>query len=82
VLTPSYKDLESQIRESFKFGLEKNFVIRYVDDEGDSIIISSNPELVCATQVFGDKVLRLTITLIDSNGGIQQSFEEKKKRHN
>jgi hypothetical protein len=62
-LLPSNKfsDLDSQIRATFGFGPEKNLVIKYTDEEGDNVTISSDEELEFAIGLFAGGLLRLTI---------------------
>jgi len=41
------------------FGVEKDFALKYKDEEGDYVSISSSEELECAIEVIGDDLLRL-----------------------
>jgi len=62
-LLPStrFLDLEAQIRNAFVFAPEKPLVIKYTDEEGDNVTISSDEELQFAIELFAGKLLRLTI---------------------
>jgi hypothetical protein len=62
-LLPSirFSDLEAQIRSAFGFAPEKPLVIKYTDEEGDNVTISSDEELQFAIELFAEKLLRLTI---------------------
>jgi hypothetical protein len=62
-LLPSNKfsALESQIRSTFGFPAEKPLVIKYTDEEGDNVTISSDEELEFAITLFAGGLLRLII---------------------
>jgi hypothetical protein len=55
--------LFSQIQQLLS--LNKEFVLKYKDNEGDLITISSNEELTCALSYSEGSVLRLTATVTD-----------------
>lgn len=62
VLQDSYAALLSQIRRIFGFKDNDEVGIKYTDDEGDLVTISSDEELAFAIEMFPNSVLRLTIT--------------------
>jgi len=55
--------LFSQVQQLLS--LNKEFVLKYKDNEGDLITISSNEELTCALSYSEGSVLRLTATVTD-----------------
>jgi hypothetical protein len=60
----SFTDLGATFRSMFTDNLPQDFAVQYVDDEGDTIVVSSNAELQEAFRVAVDdkrKSLRFTI---------------------
>ena len=55
-----YEELQQQIKELFNLN-ESSFLIKYKDEEGDLITISSQIELNEALELFENKIIRLTI---------------------
>jgi len=62
LLQGSYDAMLDQIREYFGLEMDENFSIKYTDDEGDLVTISSDEELMFAVDLFANTVLRLTIS--------------------
>jgi hypothetical protein len=62
LLKGSYAAMLDQIRVLFGFKNDENLCIKYTDDEGDLVTISSDEELVFAIELFPNSVLRLTIS--------------------
>jgi hypothetical protein len=58
----SYKELQDRIREVFQLPPNVDLVVRYVDDEGDLILMSSEQEMKEAVEL-SKNVLRLQATL-------------------
>jgi hypothetical protein len=59
-----FSSLFTQIQQLLS--LNKEFVLKYKDNEGDLITISSNEELACALSYSEGSVLRLTASTTDS----------------
>jgi len=59
-----FSSLFSQVQQLLS--LNKEFVLKYKDNEGDLITISSNEELACALGYSAGSVLRLTATTSDA----------------
>ena len=58
---PTYEKLEAAIREIFRMG-SKKFDIKYLDDEGDLVTLSSQSEFDTAMVILPkNSILRLTI---------------------
>jgi len=62
LLKDSYAALLEQVRTLFSFESVEDLCIKYTDDEGDLVTISSDEELVFAIELFPNSVLRLTVT--------------------
>jgi len=58
----SYAAMLDQIQELFGFKHDEDLCIKYTDDEGDLVTISSDEELAFAIELFPNSVLRLTIS--------------------
>jgi len=56
-----YEDLANQIRALFGFGQDEILSLKYTDEEGDMVTISSDNELKFAIGLFAGGLLRLTI---------------------
>jgi len=56
-----YTVLLKQIKTIFNYDAEQVLVIRYKDDEGDLVTLSSDEELLFALEIFSGSVLRLSI---------------------
>jgi predicted nucleic acid-binding Zn-ribbon protein len=56
-----YEDLSNQVRATFGFAPDQILFIKYIDDEGDMITISSDTELKFAIGLFDSGLLHLTI---------------------
>jgi len=65
----SFHDLEAEVRNLFKLKEGSKVVIKYQDDEGDLITLSSDSELAFAINLFLNKVLRLHVIVTE-----QRSF--------
>jgi len=64
----SFSKLESDIRVIFNWEIDSKFDVKYLDDEKDLILISSDEELKAATQLFKDpQTLRLILDKKDSS---------------
>jgi hypothetical protein len=62
LLTSSqYTVLLKQIKTIFNYDADQVLVIRYKDDEGDLVTLSSDEELLFALEIFSGSVLRLSI---------------------
>jgi len=59
-----FSSLFAQVQQLLS--LNKEFVLKYKDNEGDLITISSNEELACALSYSDGSVLRLTASTTDS----------------
>jgi len=57
-----FRSLDGQVRNVF--GLCDEFVLKYEDDEGDLITISSDEELSCAVGFTNGDLLRLTVSIL------------------
>jgi len=60
LLQGSYATMLEQIRALFQFH-DEELSIKYTDDEGDLVTISSDEELAFAIELFPNSVLRLTL---------------------
>jgi len=57
-----FRSLNGQVRNVF--GLCDEFVLKYEDDEGDLITVSSDEELSCAVGFTNGDILRLTVSIL------------------
>jgi len=62
----TFSDLVSRIKATFDLSDEDPVELKYKDEEGDAITISTEAEFVFATELFAGKVLRLSIALPNS----------------
>jgi len=62
----TFSDLVNRIKATFDLGEEDQIELKYKDEEGDAITISTESEFVFATELFAGKVLRLSIDLPNS----------------
>jgi len=63
--TAQFDSFLDQIKRLFNFPEAANFLLKYKDEEGDMVTISSNEELLFAIELFSGSVLRLVV--IDQN---------------
>jgi len=66
LLQGSYAAMMDQIRVLFGFKNNEDFCIKYTDDEGDLVTISSDEELGFAVELFPNSLLRLTINTVSA----------------
>jgi len=62
LLTCQYSELANQIRALFGIDQSEKLVIKYTDEEGDMVTVSSDEELKLAADLFSGKLLKLNIT--------------------
>jgi len=73
----SYASMLEQIRALFNFSNNEELSIKYTDDEGDLVTISSDEELAFAIELFPNSVLRLTLT----SSASQQCWKGREGSH-
>lgn len=61
LLTCQYSELANQIRTLFGIDQSEKLVIKYTDEEGDMVTVSSDEELKLAADLFSGKLLKLNI---------------------
>jgi len=74
--TSKYEDLSKQIRTLFGFESLENLTIKYTDEEGDMVTISSDEELKFAIGLFAGGLLRLTICNPKNHGAWRKGCEK------
>jgi len=62
----TFTDLVNRIKATFELSEEDPIALKYKDEEGDAITISTEAEFVFAAELFAGKVLRLSIDLPNS----------------
>jgi uncharacterized protein (DUF3084 family) len=62
-----YAPLLAQIKRLFGFTDVEEVMLKYKDEEGDMVTVSSNEELVFAIELFTGSVLRLNVDTEDNN---------------
>jgi hypothetical protein len=62
LLNSQYSELANQIRALFGIDQSEKLVIKYTDEEGDMVTVSSDEELKLAAAIFSGKLLKLNIT--------------------
>jgi hypothetical protein len=62
LLNCQYSELANQIRTLFGIDQSEKLVIKYTDEEGDMVTVSSDEELKLAADLFSGKLLKLNIT--------------------
>jgi len=78
-LQHSYSAMLDQIRTIFNFKNDDDLCIKYSDDEGDLVTVSSDEELAFAIELFSNSVLRLTVAgpVLENNKKCAQRFGPK-----
>lgn len=80
--TSKYEDLANQIRSLFGFEALESLTLKYTDEEGDMVTISSDEELKFAIGLFAGGLLRLTICNPKNRGGkkgCERNWDSEKK---
>jgi len=82
-LLPSsqYADLSRQIQKLFGFQDEDKFLLKYTDEEGDMVTISSDEELYFAITLFRGGLLRLTVETQKCKRGERRCGKWENKEH-
>jgi len=79
--TSKYEDLAKQIRTLFGFDSIENLTLKYTDEEGDMVTISSDDELRFAIGLFAGSLLRLTICNSKNHCGGPGAWKRGCKKH-
>jgi len=75
----SYHALYQLVSSHFGLTNNKGFQLRYIDEEGDPVTISSDEELNYGLGYLKDNILRLKVELLDGSSVVERKVEEMDK---